>query len=413
MKANSWKLVKKNFAATGYEGASIAKLNGTYFLYGDHVVGSDADGVKKFTSSSISSGWSSAKNPKFLTKYKGTSVAARHGTVITLKHGTAEWKVAKALLDKQLPTPKTSKIWTRLAGGTALGTMKNIVNEGWASSNYAIVATNKSYQDALSAAGLAGLLDCPILLTSPTSLSNATKTLISSKGVKNVIVVGGTAAISNSVVNQIKALNVSVERVAGNTAVGTARAIYNRGKTVGSGWSTDAIVATAASYQDALSIAPYAYAKGAPIFLATAKTGKLSSSIAKTVKGGNFARTIIVGGTSAVSSTVEKQVNNPVRYAGGTAYGTCKKIANFCLANGMTATHVGIATGRAYQDALTGAALCGKKNSILVLADDKNSKNIAGVIDANRKALTKNCYVFGGTSAVSVEVWNAAVGNES
>ena len=85
----------------------------------------------------------------------------------------------------------------------------------------------------------------------------------------------------------------------------------------------------------------------------------------------------------------------------------CKEVAKFCLANGMTAAHTGVATGQSYQDALCGAALCGKQSSVLVLADDKNSKNVNAVIAKNKKALQQSCYVFGSTAAVSAKICSA------
>ncbi len=307
------------------------------------------------------------------------------------------------------PTPESS-VWKRLAGNTAIGTMRTIVDEGWKSSEYAVVATTKGYQDALAASGLAGLLDCPVLMTKPDSLTPATSTLLVSKKVKKVVVVGGTQAVSDAVVAQIGKLGISVDRVAGNTAIGTANKIYDYGKTVGT-WGSDAIVATAGSYQDALSIAPYAYAKATPIFLAGGgkggEGGTLTSGTLSRMKAAGFTRTIITGGTAAVASSVDGQVAGPVRLAGNTSYGTCRKIADFCLAQGMTAAHMGVATGRGYQDALAGAALLGSKNSILILADDGNSNNVAKVIAPHKAALQENCYVFGGTGAVSETVYAA------
>ncbi len=299
----------------------------------------------------------------------------------------------------------TSGSWTRLKGGTALSTMQAIVNNGWTSSEYAIVATNKGYQDALAATALAGLLDCPVLMTDPSSLSSQTKSLITSKGIKNVIIVGGTSAVSTSVETQLKAVATNVSRIAGGTAPTTARKVYNEGLKYGS-WSSDAIVATVDSFQDALSIAPYAYAKKAPIFLTDLKKGTLGTATASLIKNGGFTRTLIVGGTSAVKDTVEAQVTSPTRLKGGTAYTTCKAVANFCIENGMGASYTGVATGKTYQDALCGAALCGKNNSILVLADDKNSTNVNAVI-AKNKATLKGSYIFGGTAAVSDTVANA------
>ena len=95
------------------------------------------------------------------------------------------------------------------------------------------------------------------------------------------------------------------------------------------------------------------------------------------------------------------------RLWGNTAYGTSRKIADFCIKEGnMTAAHMGVATGRSYYDALAGAALCGKKNSVLILADDGNSNNVDNVVKPNKKALEKSCYVFGGKAAVSETVYN-------
>ena len=95
------------------------------------------------------------------------------------------------------------------------------------------------------------------------------------------------------------------------------------------------------------------------------------------------------------------------RLAGGTAYTTSKEIANFCLNEGdMSAVHMGVACGTTYQDALVGASLLGKKGSIIVLADDKNSKNVNSVVAKQEKTLD-TCYIFGGPSAVSSAVETA------
>ncbi len=410
--SNGWTLVNDN-VKVGYEGANIVQYNGSYRLYADRLVGYDADGIRGFSSTSLNKqNWGSSAVTFTESEENSTTIGARHGSTIVLKHGTAEWQVAKKLLDTKIVQAKESKLWKRLAGNTAIGTMKTIVNEGWSQSDWAIVATTNGYYDALSASGLAGLLDCPILMTASNKLSDATKALIQSKKVKNVIVVGGTSAVSANTFNQIKALDVGVERVAGNTAIGTANAIYERGKKVEGGWGGDAVVATAGGFQDALSIAPYAYAKKAPIFLArgNSKTpATLSDSTLSKLKAGGFTRTIITGGTAAVASSVDKQVTGAKRLGGNTAYGTSKLIANFCISEGMEASHMGVATGKSYYDALAGAALCGAKNSVIVLADDGRLSNIDKVVKPNKSKLQENCYVFGGEKAIHNKVWNEIV----
>ena len=313
------------------------------------------------------------------------------------------------------PEPEPEPVatsWQRLAGGTALSTMKAIVNEGWETSKWAVVATVAGYQDALSASALAGLLDnAPVLMTKSDELSSQTKSLLESKGVKNVAIVGGTAAVSSNVETAIKDLDIDVIRISGGTAASTAIEVYKYGKKLGeaggTSWGSDAIVATADTFQDALSIAPYAYAKHAPIFLTDNKTKDVRSGVVNNISSGGFSRTLIVGGTGAVAQAVEDKVVDARRLAGGTAYTTSKEIANFCLNEGdMSAVHMGVACGTTYQDALVGASLLGKKGSIIVLADDKNSKNVNSVVAKQEKTLD-TCYIFGGPSAVSSAVETA------
>ena len=287
----------------------------------------------------------------------------------------------------------------RLAGGSALTTMKAVVDEGWDSSEWAVVATSGGYHDALSASGLAGLLKAPVMLTPKDSLSNVTKNLIVNKKVKNVIVVGGAEAVSAKAFSQIKALGVSVKRVAGGTAASTARAVYKEGLAHG-GWGKDAVLATSTSFQDALSIAPYAYAKHAPVFLTDLdKTTAGGSTVALAKK---FSRTLVVGGTAAVASSADKALGNAKRLAGGTAYSTSAAVAKFCLANGMGAKHAGAATGKAYHDALAGAALCGKSNSVMVLSDEGSTAAVSQVLAKRKGDLSEKwSYIFGGTDAFS------------
>lgn len=106
---NSWQLVNGR-ASYGYEGVSINKANGTYYLYGDGVLPTKPLGIRMVTSSSITRGdeWSDSSStsserlsaPTFYAADGTTQMSARHGDVITLTAGTSEWRIAKALLDQ-------------------------------------------------------------------------------------------------------------------------------------------------------------------------------------------------------------------------------------------------------------------------------------------------------------------------
>lgn len=286
--------------------------------------------------------------------------------------------------------------------------MKRIIQMGFAngSTDTVIVATMDGYWDALSASALAGLNGCPVLLTDGRALSDETASEIVRLGSEHVYVAGGDAAVSKKVVSEIEALSTKpvVTRLAGDIAIKTALDIYHEGT---GKWNDVAIVAASETFQDALSISPYAYWAHAPIFLANATTHKLDDYVLDELKAGGFSKIVIVGGPAAISLDVEKQIGSieTVRLYGETCYETSAAIADWCIDEGMTASGVGVATGTAYYDALTGAALCGKSGAPILLAADDRTGALGSFVEKNASEIEIG-FVFGGTAAISEYVFD-------
>ena len=295
--------------------------------------------------------------------------------------------------------PSFDQATKRIAGNTAEDTMQQIVQTAFPDPvDKVVLATSESYWDALSANSLAGSLNAPVLLTHHGALPEQTIAELQRLKTSKVVVCGGENAISNDVVAQLKGLNIEVERVAGQMASDTANDIAQKLA------NTDtAVVATSWGYEDALSAASFAYAKKAPIFLANYNTATLDASSIQTMKDKGVKKVYIVGGALVVSPEVEAQLQEAgitvERIAGETAYDTSAKLATKLIALGMSANNMAIATGWGYTDALAGAALCGKQNSVMVLADNTNQTAINDVVAANKNAI-QNYYIFGGTSVV-------------
>ncbi|WP_158295168.1 cell wall-binding repeat-containing protein [Eggerthella lenta] len=299
----------------------------------------------------------------------------------------------------------------RLAGDTALDTMAAITQQGWeeGSCDSVIVATMDGYWDALTATSLAGVKDCPILLTDKNELSWQTAYEVRRLGAKTVYISGGTAAISKKVQDELQKVSgvQSVKRLAGDIAINTALEVYGEGK---GSWGKTAVVATSATFQDALSVSPFAFAMKAPIFLTNASTLELDPQVLSAIKAGGFDRVVIVGGPAAISTKVEKQLSGlPVdRLFGATAYETSGAIAEWCIGQGMTFERLGVATGSDYYDALAGAAFCGKNNSALILVSDIYHVNIEAIV-AKKSSSIERVHVFGGPAAVSDSTYSAIV----
>ncbi len=301
-----------------------------------------------------------------------------------------------------LPTAAFATTWDRLAGGGAYDTMQKVVrtNDTFNASNTdtVVIATGDSYWDALSASGLAGKLQAPVLITPTNSLCEQTRSELERLKPSRAIVMGGKLAVSEEVLSAIEDYCDTVDRVWGGGASQTAVAAWREG----SNWSDTAIVATTNGYYDALSIAPYAYAKNAPIFLTDSDT-TLNEATLSAIREGGFKRVAIVGGKLAVSPKVEEQLAGieTFRLAGENAIVTSAEIARWEMDQGMRGEGMCVATIRGYWDALTGAAFAGKNNAVLALVETYRYDAVDAAIDKAGANNVSHGYVFGGPLAVS------------
>ena len=305
----------------------------------------------------------------------------------------------------------STSTFSRLAGSNRYDTMSAIVAEGFAndSCEWVIVASGADFPDALAASSLAGALNAPVVLTSPSSLSVQAFSEIKRVGASKVIVVGGPNAVSDNVVKQLNDMQSvsSVKRVYGNNRYATALAIYEEGMNLGVEWSSTAIVASGEAFADALSISPYSYASGSPIFLAYSTTG-LDEATASAIAGSGFSRVVIVGGEKAVPAPVEANLSNwgvlTKRVSGSNRYETSLSILKWAMDEEgvLGVSSIAFATGTNFPDALAGGALCGSRGSALLLLDPNDSSMIEwaepGICQAD------HVYVFGGPNAVSTSV---------
>ena len=295
----------------------------------------------------------------------------------------------------------------RLSGATRYDTMSSIASVGFSNASTVVIASGENFPDALAASALAGKLGSPVLLTSGSVLSNQVEYQITRLGAKHVTVLGGEAAVSEGVANRLRDMGLSVERICGTTRQETAEAIARFVALEGN--SDTAIVASGFSPWDALSISPFAYSSQSPVFLTTGD-GALSDSSLATLKSlGSIHRVIIVGGPSAVSSEVERQLcgYEMERWSGQTRYETSLAIASESLKNGMSFSNVALASGVSFPDALSGGSFMGERSGIVLLTPPDGLGSIQSFLSDNRGSIS-NCYVLGGHEAVGQTVENQA-----
>ena len=274
-----------------------------------------------------------------------------------------------------------------------------------------VVAGRRDYKAAVAGIGLAGLYQAPLVTTNPASsaLSVQAREELVRLNPSRVIVVGDKNAVPDAHYRAIATAlpKAKISRVSGTSASATAVAIVKAGQSAHTTWGKTCIVATQASFKDAMSIAPFAYAKHAPIFFTESKTmgdGKgLSAETLKAIKTGGYTKVLVIGGERAVPKSVETKLKgiSCQRLAGADAIETCKIVAQYELDNGLNKKCLAVATTKDYADALAGAALVGAQRGMIVLTKQNGGFGAFDTVYSPDEL--EHGYILGGTGAISEE----------
>ena len=194
---------------------------------------------------------------------------------------------------------------------TALRLAKNFATSkgGLGTVPSAFLASGESLVDSISVAGLAGYVDAPILLTPSGSLHGGVADFIEDYGVSTVYVLGGSAAVADSVVADIEgqASEPTVTRVAGDDRYATAAAIGAMIDADSSWCGTDAVSAvlingSSDSMAYGVAVQTIAYRLQLPVLMTA--SDELSDATADFISDNDVEHVQIIGGTETVSAGV-------------------------------------------------------------------------------------------------------------
>ena len=279
----------------------------------------------------------------------------------------------------------------RISGVSRYDTAVELSKEGWESSDTVVLARGDNYADALAGVPLAKKQDAPLLLTRTAKLPSETYEEIKRLGAKKVQVLGGTIAISDDVVKQLKSDGIEVERISGASRYETAAKIAEK-----FGKSDSAIVVSGENFPDALSVASYAGSEGTPILLA--REGSIPNATKAALVKMGAENSLIIGGTQAISEQAASELPNSFRIKGSNRYETSLEVAKYF---GSPTDTVYIATGTAFADALAGGALAAKHDTGVYLVGKSVPAELGEHLQKNGVEYAK---VIGGSQAVSDEI---------
>lgn len=222
------------------------------------------------------------------------------------------------------------------------------------------LASGENWPDAL--AGTA--LDRPLLLTPQAFLPAVTRDYLAPCAAHpsaKVIILGGSAAVSEGVAEALRAMGFRVDRISGADRYETAR----KAAKVFAPDSLDTVyVASGTNFADAVAVAP-SVTKSTPLILTTPKTLHDEARRFLTEEDRSIGSVTILGGKAAVSADVEAEIRDlglqTRRFAGKDRYETAAMIArqSFGAAGCYPVADVAVASGTMPHGGLVAGAVRG------------------------------------------------------
>jgi putative cell wall-binding protein len=294
--------------------------------------------------------------------------------------------------------------------------------------NAVVLVNGESFADGLSAAGLAGAVGGPVMLTHPTTLLGSTANAIgaldtgtASAATKlTVHIVGGVNAVSADVATSLTGLGYTVSRVSGADRYATAVAVGEKIRTLSTIGSvvgkTTAILVSGTGFADGLAAGGLAFQLKLPVLLTDGTSLTAGTKAFLDAEVNAAARVLIVGGTAAVSEAVATEVaglKNALvaidvdRVSGADRYATALELAKYrsrttvLQGNNETVTNIMLVSGASFADALSSAAKAGTAATMTLLVGSDGLDATSSAWVATKYATVSAVWVTGGTSAVS------------
>lgn len=297
----------------------------------------------------------------------------------------------------------------RVAGNSRYETAVKIAQEMYPSPvsvPYLYVATGGNYPDALASGPVAAKNNGPLLLTATDSLPAVVAAEVARLNPAKIIVIGGTGMVSDTVLNQLKAIQTDTTRIAGTNRYDTGRQLVDGAFTT----SNNVWIATGRNFPDALSAGAVAAGNGNPVVLVDGASSTLDAPTLATLTALAPVNFYIAGSSASVSAGIEAQLQTVFpsatvhRYAGTNRYDTSLLINEDWFGG---AEHMLLATGANFPDALAGTPWAGQlQGPMLVVAPECLTRAARNEIDRVR---ADQVTLLGGPGTLSDAVFDLEV----
>lgn len=220
------------------------------------------------------------------------------------------------------------------------------------------VASGANFPDALSAAALAGAAGGPLLLVAPNSVPAVILEELRRLSPTRVIVAGGPASVSESVMSALRTVAPDVDRMSGSDRYEASHTLAM--DAYGTLGAPVVFIATGAGFADALAAGPAAASLRAPVLLVPGLSEAADADTLDFLTAVGASRVVIVGGPASVTPGIESSLGAAgfavERIGGADRFDAAANIAARYFPDAPRAY---VATGLGFADALSGGAAAG------------------------------------------------------
>lgn len=283
--------------------------------------------------------------------------------------------LATLVLVPAAPASAQSTGWRveRFEADSGSGISTTVARRAWSDVTTVVMARGDQFADALAAAPVAALLEAPLLLTDRQEMPRHVWEQIEHFLPERVLLMGGTAAISDSVVEELEGWGVEhIERIAGANRFATAAAAMDFVRANGGTGDPYVVRGEGAGHiggwEDAVAVSQHAAMQGAPILLT--RPDDLPDETIAAIEGDGADRVTIVGGQAAVSGGVSDDlwglVDDVARLDGVSRYHTSLAVADATVADGADRSTLWLVNGENWQDALVAGTTAASRGGVLL-----------------------------------------------
>jgi putative cell wall-binding protein len=264
----------------------------------------------------------------------------------------------------------------RVAGPDRIRTAVAVSQEAFPEPGMAaavVIARADDYADALAGGPLAASVGGPVLLTSGRSLPGAVAEEVRRLGVNRALILGGTAAVSERVADDLREVGAVPQRIPGADRYDTARLIAARLGTDRVYLALGEHVDPGRAWADAVAVSGLAAVQRRPILLT--EPDRLPAPTRQALGELAVRDVVIVGGVEAISRRVAAGLAGEQRaverVGGRTRYETSLALARRTAEAGADPATTWLVTGRSYADGIVTAPAAAATGGVMVLLDGR------------------------------------------